>query len=312
MLTETSTTLRSASPSLILRAVRWVMRQRKPVFPKDASTVPAYLAARTPPRDAPMPAKFERRFRVERWEAAGQQVVTLHPKSGPGAWHMLYFHGGGFVLPMFDVHWPLAAAMVEACGISISLPLYDVVPEHPWTHQDAVADAAFARIAESHDPAKIVLNGDSAGGHMALTLALRLAQAGGPQPGKLALFAPWLDVTMADEAMRAVEPHDFMLKIDALRALGTVWAGERDPASSACSPLYTPVDALAQLPPTRIWTGQHDLFIIDSRTFAAKLRAAGVDAKLYEYAGAPHVFMAVVPTRESKDCLALLRDFLAE
>ena len=62
MLTETSTTLRSASPSLILRAVRWVMRQRKPVFPKDASTVPAYLAARTPPRDAPMPAKFERRY----------------------------------------------------------------------------------------------------------------------------------------------------------------------------------------------------------------------------------------------------------
>ena len=71
-------------------------------------------------------------------------------------------------------------------------------------------------------PAKIVLNGDSAGGHMALALALRLAKAGGPQPGKLALFAPWLDVTMQDEEMRAVEPNDFMLKIDALRALGEV------------------------------------------------------------------------------------------
>jgi hypothetical protein len=35
-----------------------------------------------------------------------------------------------------------------------------------------------------------------------------------------------------------------------------------------------------------------------------------VDAKLYEYAGAPHVFMAILPTRESRDALALLRDFI--
>ena len=83
-----------------------------------------------------------------------------------------------------------------------------------------------------------------------------------------------------------------------------------DPASPACSPLYTSKDELALLPPTRIWTGRHDLFIIDSRTFVAKLRDAGVDAKLYEYEAAPHVFMAVTPTKESKDALRLLRDFI--
>ena len=147
---------------------------------------------------------------------------------------------------------------------------------------------------------------------MALSLALRLAKAGGPQPGKLALFAPWLDVTMADSAMAAVEPHDIMLKVGTLRSCGKMFAGERDPASAECSPLYTSPAELALLPPTRIWTGRHDLFIIDSRTFTGKLRDAGVDAKLYEYEGAPHVFMAIVPTRESKDTLKLLNEFLAE
>jgi acetyl esterase/lipase len=42
-----------------------------------------------------------------------------------------------------------------------------------------------------------------------------------------------------------------------------------------------------------------------------KLRAAGVDAKLYEYEAAPHVFMAITPTREAKDVFGLLREFLA-
>ena len=312
MLSETSIELRSAKPSLLMRAVTWLMKHRKPVFPKASSDVAAFLQNRDLPEDAPMPDKFEHKFAVEHWSEAGQKVITLHPKSGPGEWHMLYFHGGGFVLPMFDVHWPLAAAIVEATGASITIPLYDVAPESSYTVQDTLADQVFAKLAADHDPAKIILNGDSAGGHMALTLALRLAKAGGPQPGKLALFAPWLDVTMQDEAIRKIEPHDFMLKVDPLRSIGEIWAENRDPAGPECSPLFASKEALALLPATRIWTGRHDLFIVDSRTFTNKLRDAGVDAKLYEYEGAPHVFMAITPTRESKDTLKLLREFLED
>jgi acetyl esterase/lipase len=306
--------LRSASPSLFMRLVIWLIKRRPPVFPTDPAGFEAAIAARTPPRDAPMPDKFERRFIVERREIEGCEVVTLHPRSGPAEWHMLYFHGGGFVQPMFKVHWPLAAALVEQAGVSITVPLYDVVPEAPAASQDALADATFAGLAATHDPARIVLCGDSAGGHMALSLAVRLAQAArdgaGPQPGRLVLFAPWLDLTLADPAIAAVEPHDVMLKIGTLRACGRMFAEDRDPASPEVSPLYLPDETLKSLPPTRIWTGRHDLFIVDSRTFAARLSDAGVDVQLYEYESAPHVFMAITPTREAKDTFALLRDFL--
>lgn len=312
MLQGSTSELRSARASLLMRAVVWLMKRRKPVFPHSPEGFREKLAGREPPRDAPMPAKFEKRFTVERRTVEGQEVVTLHPKSGPAAWHMLYFHGGGFILPMFEVHWPLAAKLVETCGLSITLPLYPVVPESTASEQDALADACFAELAMTHAPERIALGGDSAGGHMALTLALRLARAGGAQPGRLALFAPWLDLTMRDEAMRAVEPHDAMLKIGTLRAAGEIYARERDPASPECSPLYTPTEQLAALPPTRIWTGRHDLFIVDSRTFAGKLRDAGVDATLYEYEAAPHVFMAITPTREAKDVFALMRAFLRD
>lgn len=257
-----------------------------------------------------MPDKLAQRFIVERRTLEGREVVTLHPKSGPAPWHMLYFHGGGFVLPMFKEHWPLAAELVDRAGVSITLPMYDVVPEASAASQDALADAAFAEIAATHDPACIVLCGDSAGGHMALSLAVRLAAAGGPQPGRLALFAPWLDLTMADPAIASVEPNDIMLKIGTLRSCGKMFAEDRDPAAPECSPLYLDRETLTTLPPTRIWTGRHDLFIIDSRTFVGRLRDAGVDAKLYEYEASPHVFMAITPTRESKDVLSLLKGFL--
>lgn len=304
--------VRTTKPSLLMRAVNWIMARRIPVFPHEADEFRTQIAARDLPRDAPMPNGFEDKFRVERWEAAGYPVVTLHPKSGRAGWHMLYFHGGGFVLPMFKEHWPLVEAMVERCGVSVSVPLYPVVPEHSREEQDALADAAFAKIAEEHDPAKIILNGDSAGGHMVLSLALRLAKGEGPKPAKLALFAPWLDLAMQDPGMEAVEEHDIMLRIGTLRACGEMLAGEGDPASAAFSPLRASEEDLARLPPTRIWTGRHDLFIVDSRSFVMRLRGAGVDAKLFEYGGAPHVFMAVTPTKEAKDTFALLSHFLNE
>ncbi|TAD85711.1 MAG: alpha/beta hydrolase, partial [Sphingomonadales bacterium] len=238
MLTDSSAILRSASPSLLLRVIKFVIARGKPVFPHDEGGFHKVMTGRRLPADAPMPEGFRKRFIVEEREVLGSPVVTLHPKSGPGAWHMLYFHGGGFVQPMFKVHWPLVAAMVKACGISVTVPLYPVVPEAPYTAQDALADAVYAELAARHDPARIILNGDSAGGHMALALALRLVHSGGPLPGKLALFAPWLDLGLADPAIAAVEPHDLMLKIGTLRACGALVAAGRTMDDPAVSPLY--------------------------------------------------------------------------
>lgn len=311
MLTDTAIELRTSRPSVLMRAITWLVARRRPVFPHDAAAFHAAMAGRDRPADASMPVTFYRDFNVGGWEAAGHPVVTVHPKSGPAAWHMIYFHGGGFVRPMFKVHWPLVGAMVKQCGVSVTVPLYPVVPEASYADQDAVADAAWATVAAHHDPARIILNGDSAGGHMALTLALRLIAAGAPGPGKLALFAPWLDLGLADPEIAAVEPFDAMLKIGTLRACGAMVAAGRALDDPAVSPLYAPDEALGQLPPTRIWTGRHDIFIVDSRSFAGKLRAAGVDARLYEYAAAPHVFMAITPTREARDVFALLGDFIA-
>ena len=302
--------LRSVKPSLLMRLGTWLISRQPAVFPQDVDGVTKYLEQRDLPPDAPMPGKFNRRYMIEHLQVAGHECVTLHPKSGKGSKHILYFHGGGFVLPMLKPHWPLVAAMVDRTGASLTVPLYPVAPESSRKSQDDVADAAFATLAGEWGAANVILSGDSAGGHMALALALRQIRSGGEKPGKLVLFAPWLDVTMADEAARGVEPDDVILRVDALRTMGTAWAGEAEPRSAECSPLYAPGDELAQLPPTQIFVGQHDMFVIDNRTFTHRLNAACGSVKLFEYAGAPHVFMALTNTREGKDCLRLIGEFV--
>lgn len=304
--------LRSPKPSMLMRFGVWLIQRGPKIFPTDAAQVDAFLKDRKPPKRAPLPSKFEQKFDIEHFELEGQQCVTLHPKTGKGTKHILYFHGGGFVQPLVKQHWDLMGAIVERNGASLTAALYDLVPEYPAANADRQADALFAKTNQDWRAQDIALAGDSAGGHMALSLALRQIRNGTEQAGHLILFAPWLDVTMQDPAIAAIEPHDFMLKIAPLRALGKIWAEDRDPASPVCSPLYATQDELAKLPRTRIFTGRHDLFIIDSRTFLDKIRAAGVDAQLYEYEGAPHVFMALAATREAKDVFGLVAEFLRE
>jgi acetyl esterase/lipase len=297
---------RFARPSVRMRLGTWLIGKQQSEF-KGADRLRDAVPNRTPPLDAPMPDAFERRFQVERWSAEGQDVVTLHPKAGRGIWHIIYFHGGGYYLPMFKEHWPLVAALVEATGASISVPLYHVVPEHDYRPANAQADAVYEAIKAEWGDDRIALCGDSAGGNMTVSLALQRRDAGKSLPARLIPFAPWLDMAMKDEAARTVEPHDVLLDIDSIRLLGEWWAGDRGVDHPHASPLYAD---LSGLPPMAIFQGMHDVFCIDARTFAAKAAAAGVPTRLYEYEGAPHVYMALTFTREAKDTFALIRDFL--
>lgn len=298
--------LRFKKPSLRMKLGEWMVGKQPSAF-GDAATVRADVPKRDLPKDAPMPKNFHRKFTVEEWEAEGQKVVTLHPKAGKGEWHIIYFHGGGFFLPMFKEHWPLIEAMVYATGASITVPLYDVIPESTYHNAYKQADAVYEKIAAEWSDDRMALCGDSAGGNLTLALALQRRDAGKSLPARLIPFAPWLDMAMKDPAAQDVQEKDIMLNIEAIRVMGEWWAGDRGVDDHIASPLYAD---LKGLPPIAIFQGRHDVFVTDTRTFATKADAAGVPTKLYEYEGGPHVYMALTFTREAKDTFKLVKDFL--
>ncbi|MFZ1742434.1 MAG: alpha/beta hydrolase, partial [Pontixanthobacter sp.] len=175
--------LRFARPSLRMRLGEWLIGKQNSEF-KGVERLKTTIPTRQMPLDAPMPDSFNSRFQVENWSAADQDVITLHPKGGKGAWHIIYFHGGGFALPMFKEHWPLVAALVEATGASVSVPLYKISPEHDYHPANDQADAVYEKIAAEWGDGRVALCGDSAGGNMALSLAIQRRDAGKSLPAR--------------------------------------------------------------------------------------------------------------------------------
>lgn len=228
---------------------------------------------------------------------AGLPVAMVSPKTTKTATApFIYLHGGGYTSPIIAHHWRLIAALANENSWTVIVPLYGLAPDSDVTdaltrltalHQTVVQDAQGA-------PA---LGGDSAGGGLALALALRLRDRGLTGPRHLVLFAPWLDITLDNPAIPAIERFDPTLSRPGLRHGGLLWANGRDPKDPAVSPLYADP---ANLCPTTMVVGTHDILLPDCRAFATKARAKGVDVELYEFPQAFHVFIAGTVLPESR------------
>ena len=118
---------------------------------------------------------------------------------------LLWFHGGAFVLCNTATHARLMSSMGVAGDARVLSVEYPLAPDQ-GVYEDMAdaADRAYAWLVSERggnvDPRDVVIGGDSAGGHLALALAQRLASSGadGATPKKqtpagLVLLSPWLD-----------------------------------------------------------------------------------------------------------------------
>lgn len=253
-----------------------------------------------PPAADPMPAAFSERYTVTSATLQGRQVVTLAPKTAPSRWHVIYTHGGAFVAPITGVHWSAIDEFSRRTGATITVPLYGVAPAHTYRQAYPFLREVYEQVLKRTPAERVVLAGDSAGGNLALEQAIMYRDAGLPQPGRVILFAPWLDLGLADPAARAVEARDPMLDVDVLRADAALWAPGESLSSPRISPLYA---NLRDLPPIDLFQGTDDLFLPDARNLVRKIKQSGGQIGYYEYPGGFHVFMGVTFLPESKDVM---------
>ena len=130
-----------------------------------------YLIARTAPV---VPG-----IRVKRVAAPVSGEWVWAPEADDAAGVVLVLHGSGYLICSSRTHRGFASHLSEYSGMPTFAVDYRLAPEHPFP---AAEDDAFAAyrwlLAQGHDPAKIVVAGDSAGGHLAVGLALRLRTRG--------------------------------------------------------------------------------------------------------------------------------------
>ena len=173
---------------------------------------------------------------------------------------------------------------------------YRLAPEHPYPA--ALNDCADAYVfLRTHaadlkiDPDRLAVVGGSAGGGLALALALRLRDLNRPLPRLVLAAYPMLDDRRETQSMCRLEPMGIWDQEDNEEAwtayLGGVIADQYAAPARA--------ESLADLPPVFLDVGDHDLFRDEAMLFASRLTQAGVPTEFHLYPGAFHASEEVAP-----------------
>ncbi len=254
---------------------------RKPVFMTTESAL-ALIAA--PKSSGEVPEGLRRSFQVQSRDVLGSTVVSLSlPDRDPRA-VVVYLHGGAFVNEIQERHWRLAAQLAEA-GVRVEVALYPLVPNASHRDSYALLDALYAELLEVFTPDRVVLCGDSSGAGLAIGFAQTLIDDARPMPALIVAISPWLDVTMANPAGRALEDDDPWLGVAGLVTAGRGWADGIDPRDPRVSPLF---GAVAGLAPIELITGTIDCLHPDALIFAEAVRVAGGEIQVTQVDGAYH------------------------
>ena len=245
------------------------------------------LMARHAPQPSTMPARMRSRFTA----AIDAGVTRVFPKRGQRAGGaLIYLHGGAYVYPMVAGQWGIVEGLIDRTGLPVIIPDYPLAPNHnaaeAFDFVQPIIDEAQAEFG------RVILFGDSAGGGLALSLAMQRRDTGARQVDGLVLYAPWVDVTMTNPRIEEVQGRDKILRVPGLAWAGRAWAGDLDPADWRVSPLYGDP---AGLPPMRIFQGDADILGPDTIEFARKAARAGVDVRLRVEPDGFHVYVLSVP-----------------
>ena len=249
---------------------------------------------------APFPKSLIKDFQIDSEEVMGRKVWTIRPRQSVSPKVILYMHGGAYIYNIQKVHWQFIEKLLKKTGATIVVPDYPLAPHFNSEDTLSFMHTVYAELIEKFTSDTIHFMGDSAGAGLALTLGQSLRNEGFSLPQQLILLSPWLDISMSNPEILAVDHDDKILGIRGLQLAGESYAGNLDLKDYRVSPLY---GDLHHLPMLSIFIGTHDLFIADSRTLKSKLESENISFNYYEYPKMMHVWTVIPGLNEASHSL---------
>lgn len=245
-------------------------------------------------------ARLQRKHRVSKREVNGHLVWTIAPQENPRRGQIVYLHGGAYVNSFASQHWSFMSQLVDRSGCTVTAPNYPHAPEYHVHDVFEFLLPLYRELASVAGAKNVTLMGDSSGGGISLALAQRLREDGLPQPGAVIMLSPWLDATLSNPEIAAVDRIDPFLGVQGLQYSGAAYARDVDPRSYLVSPVYGSLKGVA---PVTVFIGTRDIFLPDCRKLRDRAAAENVKLNYREYDGMVHDWM-LGPLPEAKQVLA--------
>jgi acetyl esterase/lipase len=232
---------------------------------------------------------------IEKLRTPAASALVYHPAIRRSTAALFWIHGGGLIIGRAVQDDHLCALTARDLGILVVSVEYRKAPEHPFPAalNDCLAgwrwlQSEVARLGV--DSTCIAIGGESAGGGLAASLAQLLHDTDEPTPVAQWLFCPMLDDRTA--AWRELDDVNHFVWNNRLNSIGWQSYLGVGPGSAGAPPYAVAArrEDLRGLPPAWIGVGDIDLFYDEDRTYAERLRAAGVETTVEVAPGAPHGF----------------------
>jgi acetyl esterase/lipase len=221
---------------------------------------------------------------------------------------LLWFHGGAYCLghalgnttSLLRVS-ELIAERKPDISLAIFSVDYTLGPEAKFPTQQREALAAYRYLMDQGiSPERIIVAGVSAGGHLAVSCLLAIAEEGLAKPRGALLLCPWVNLKNASPSFETNRHKDTLSKslLDrCVKAIGAGPGADCEPDALCLVNFTTPRSHLpdgpktwADILPARTWVnvGSHDVFLHDIQTFVQNATADGASVELQVSPGMAH------------------------
>jgi acetyl esterase/lipase len=200
-----------------------------------------------------------------------------------------YLHGSGYALCSPRTHRRLTAWLSRLTGLPVFTVDYRLAPRHrfPTAATDVRTGWDWLTTHRRFAPDRIIVAGDSAGGHLAVDLML---QDDVSHAAAMVLMSPLVDLTFELARARETLRRDPAIRARDAQRLIRLYCAQADLGHPR---LTLDVRRGRPLPPTLIQAGGAEMLVADSRRLAADILAARGHCELQVWPDQVHVFQAL-------------------
>jgi acetyl esterase len=253
----------------------------------------AYRAAAASGRGPFPPPEKSARARTILVDGKGGHKVALRvvaPERAKGVY--MHLHGGGLVFGSSEGQDPMLERIVESTGMACASVEYRLAPENPypaaWDDCESAASWLSKNAKSEFGTDVLTIGGESAGATLSAATLLRMRDRHGYTGFRAANLAYGnFDTSMTPSQALAPDKGILVGKISIKKFGEAYLPAGINPRDPDVSPLYA---NLKNMPPAIFTIGTIDPLLDDTLFLHARWIAAGNEAELAIYPGAPHAF----------------------
>lgn len=244
-----------------------------------------------------------REINIEGMYAEWVSVNRAHMKK----YVILHCHGGGYSTGSSLYARTLTSKLAASTSMDVLCFDYRLAPENPYpaATEDAMKVWNYLMLL-GYGARDVILTGDSAGGNLALSLALKLKEEGRLLPRGIVLMSPWTDLTSSGKSFETKADVDPVLDSAYIDRMIKAYAEGQNLENPFVSPLFGDFHGF---PPTYIQVGENEILLSDSLRLHQAFVDANVSVKIDTYPGMWHVFQ-MSPVKAARDAMDKNAEFI--